>query len=68
MAVKKKVHKVYKVTVSSEVIRPIQQHKCSNIYFVLIYATCFGRQFRPPSDDITKNIRNKIYKTILSVV
>jgi hypothetical protein len=26
-------------------IRPIQQHKCSNIDLCLIYGTCFGHQF-----------------------
>jgi len=29
---------------SSMVIRPIQQHKYSNIHLFLIYATCFGHQ------------------------
>jgi hypothetical protein len=41
-------------SVSSILTRPTQHHKCSNIDLFLIYATCFGRQSRPSSRDITK--------------
>jgi hypothetical protein len=35
----------------------LQQQKCFDIHSFLLYATRFGRQFRPSSGDIT------IYKT-----
>jgi len=36
------------------VIRPIQQHRCSNIHLFLIYMACFSWQFQPLSGNITK--------------
>jgi len=45
---------IQEVLMSSVVIRLIQQHECSNIYLFVIYTTCYGHQFQPPSGDITK--------------
>jgi len=36
------------------VIRPIQQHRCSNIHLFLIYVACFNWQFQPLSGEVTK--------------
>jgi len=46
---------VIKHSMSSVVIRPIQQHKCSNIHLFYIYVTCFHVQhYWPSSSDVTE--------------
>jgi hypothetical protein len=45
---------VIKQSMSSVVIRPIQQHKCSNIHLFFIYVTCFVQHYRPSSSDVTE--------------
>jgi len=45
------------------IIRPIEQHTCSNIHLFLIYVACFSRQFWPLSGDVTKTKKGKTDKT-----